>query len=83
MLAARSGLAAVAILASGFLLFTLEPLFAKLILPWFGGSAAVWSTCLVFYQTALLAGYLYARLLTRYLSALPQALVHIALLALP
>jgi SAM-dependent methyltransferase len=82
MLAARSGLAAVAILASGFLLFTLEPLFAKLILPWFGGSAAVWSTCLVFYQTALLAGYLYARLLTRYLSALPQALVHIALLLL-
>jgi SAM-dependent methyltransferase len=82
MLAGRRVLAGVAVFASAFLLFTLEPLFAKLILPWFGGSAAVWSTCLVFYQTALLAGYFYARLLTRYLGALPQALVHIALLLL-
>ena len=80
MLAGRRVPAGVAIFASAFLLFTLEPLFAKLILPWFGGSAAVWSTCLVFYQTALLAGYLYARLLTRYLSARAQALVHISLL---
>jgi SAM-dependent methyltransferase len=82
MLTARRVLAGVAIFASAFLLFTLEPLFAKLILPWFGGSAAVWSTCLVFYQTALLAGYFYARVLTRYLSAVAQALVHIVLLLL-
>ncbi len=54
------------IFVSAFLLFSVEPLVAKRILPWFGGSAAVWSTCLVFYQTALLVGYLYARLLTRY-----------------
>ena len=80
MLTPRRVLAGVAIFASAFLLFTLEPLFAKLILPWFGGSAAVWSTCLVFYQTALLGGYLYARLLTRYLGATAQALVHISLL---
>lgn len=65
---------------SAFLLFSLEPLVAKTILPWFGGSAAVWSTCLVFYQTALLAGYFYASLLTRYLPASAQAFVHVALL---
>jgi SAM-dependent methyltransferase len=79
MLAARRVLAGLAIFASAFLLFTLEPLIAKLILPWFGGSAAVWSTCLVFYQTALLAGYFYARTLTRYASAWRQALIHIVL----
>jgi hypothetical protein len=56
---------AATIFLSAFLLFSLEPLIARRILPWFGGSAAVWSTCLVFYQTALLAGYFYARLLTR------------------
>jgi SAM-dependent methyltransferase len=63
-----------------FLLFLLEPLVAKQILPWFGGSAAVWSTCLVFYQIALLGGYLYAELLTRYLRSGMQAAVHIVLL---
>jgi SAM-dependent methyltransferase len=73
-------LAAGAISAGAFLLFMVEPLFAKRILPWFGGSAAVWSTCLVFYQTALLFGYLYARVLARYANALTQSLVHIALL---
>ena len=62
------------------MLFSLEPLIAKLILPWFGGSAAVWSTCLVFYQVALLAGYLYAELVTRYLRVGAQAVVHIVLL---
>src|SRR5450755_4460663 len=82
MLTARSVLAATAIFASAFLLFIVEPFFAKRILPWFGGSAAVWSTCLVFYQTALLFGYLYARILTRYAGALTQAVVHIALLLL-
>ncbi len=76
------------IFISAFLLFLVEPLVARRILPWFGGSAAVWSTCLVFYQTALLGGYLYARLLTRLLTPYAQALVHIAvvlvsLLSLP
>ncbi len=60
---------------SAFLLFSLEPLVAKSILPWFGGSAAVWSTCLVFYQLALLVGYLYARLLTG-LARRTQAVIH-------
>jgi hypothetical protein len=63
-----------------FLLFLLEPLFAKMILPRFGGSAAVWSTCLVFFQSALLVGYYYADVLTRRLPANRQASTHIALL---
>ncbi|HMJ63360.1 MAG TPA: hypothetical protein VK493_16440, partial [Bryobacteraceae bacterium] len=71
---------AAAISLSAFLLFMVEPLVAKRILPWFGGSAAVWSTCLVFYQTALLVGYLYARLAARYLKPLAQAVLHIAIL---
>ncbi len=53
---------------------------AKRILPWFGGSAAVWSTCLVFYQTALLLGYFYARCLTRYFESRTQSTIHILLL---
>ncbi|MBV9888682.1 MAG: fused MFS/spermidine synthase [Acidobacteria bacterium] len=63
-----------------FLLFLLEPLFAKMILPRFGGSAAVWSTCLVFFQSALLLGYYYADVLSRRLSAATQTSTHIALL---
>ena len=51
---------AVTIFASAFLLFLVQPIIAKQILPWFGGSAAVWTTCLVFFQTALLLGYAYA-----------------------
>src|SRR3984885_6321216 len=64
-----------------FLLFLIQPIFAKLILPWFGGSSAVWTTCLVFFQTALLAGYFYAHLLTRRLSTRKQPWVHSTLLA--
>ena len=67
-------LAGAGIFLSALLLFALEPLVAKRILPWFGGSSAVWSVCLVFYQVALLAGYFYARLLKR-------PVIHIALLA--
>jgi hypothetical protein len=62
-----------------FLLFLLEPLYAKLILPWFGGSSSVWALCLAFYQTALLAGYGYAHL-SRRLSPLHRTLLHIGLL---
>jgi hypothetical protein len=63
-----------------FLLFLIEPLFAKLILPWFGGSAAVWATCLVFFQTALLLGYLYADATTRRLVPMRQSVLHLGLL---
>src|SRR5689334_16747493 len=65
-----------------FLLFLIEPLFAKLILPRFGGAAAVWAACLVFFQCALLLGYLYADLTSRRLTPPRQAQLHIALLLL-
>lgn len=68
------------IFLGAFLLFLIEPLFAKLILPWFGGSAAVWATCLVFFQSALLLGYLYADMTTRRLASARQSILHIALL---
>ena len=56
---------ALTIFASAFLLFLVQPIIAKQILPWFGGSAAVWTTCLVFFQAALLAGYAYADVVVR------------------
>ena len=67
-----------------FLLFLIEPLIAKLILPWFGGGAAVWATCLVFFQSALLLGYWYADLATRRIEAkrLPQLHSYLLLLSL-
>src|SRR5205814_3037563 len=67
------------IFLSAFLLFLVQPIIAKQILPWFGGSAAVWTTCLVFFQSVLLAGYAYADWTTR-LGARRQALLHVALL---
>jgi hypothetical protein len=69
-----------ALLAS-FLLFWVEPLFARLVLPLLGGSPAVWNTCLMYFQALLLGGYLYAHLTSRYLSARRQSVVHMALLA--
>src|SRR5258708_2226303 len=65
-----------------FLLFLLEPLFAKLILPRFGGAAAVWAACLVFFQCALVLGYLYAEVAARRLKPPRQSQLHIALLLL-
>ncbi|HUH92773.1 MAG TPA: fused MFS/spermidine synthase [Casimicrobiaceae bacterium] len=67
---------------SAFLLFLVQPITAKQILPWFGGSAAVWTTCLVFFQTALLLGYAYSDAVVRRLSPRAQVLLHVALLAL-
>src|SRR6188508_1079443 len=64
-----------------FLLFLVQPMAARFILPWFGGGPAVWSTCLLFFQTALLAGYAYAHL-TRRLGLARQARLHLALLFL-
>jgi hypothetical protein len=71
---------ALTIFTSAFLLFLVQPVIAKQILPWFGGSAAVWTTCLVFFQVLLLAGYAYADWTIRKLSARKQAVLHIALL---
>lgn len=70
------------IFCSAFLLFLVQPLISKQILPWFGGSAAVWATCMVFFQVVLLAGYAYADWMARRLVPRRQALVHGALLAL-
>src|ERR1700728_3865713 len=79
----RSMLAyACTIFLSAFLLFAVQPMIGKIILPWFGGSAAVWSTCLLFFQAALLAGYLYAHRSTRSLKPKHQSALHIALMAL-
>ncbi len=72
---------ALVIFISAFLIFLVQPLIAKQILPWFGGSAAVWATCLLFFQTALLAGYAYADAVTRWLSLKRQVMLHTALLA--
>ena len=72
---------ALTILVSAFLLFQVQPLIAKIILPWFGGSAAVWTTCMLFFQMILLLGYLYSHAVIRYLKPRAQMLLHIALLA--
>jgi hypothetical protein len=71
---------ALTIFLSAFLLFEVQPVIAKMILPWFGGSSAVWSTCMLFFQMALLLGYLYAHVLHR-LAPRRQAMVHTVLLA--
>src|ERR1700750_1852507 len=65
---------------SAFLLFLIEPLAAKQILPLLGGSSAVWLTCLVFFQTTLLLGYLYAHWLTSLPDISRQRRIHIAAL---
>jgi SAM-dependent methyltransferase len=70
---------ALTIFLSAFLLFLVQPIIAKQILPWFGGSSAVWTTALVFFQSTLLAGYAYADL-TQRLGARRQAALHIGLL---
>src|SRR6185369_1574735 len=73
---------ALTIFTSAFLLFQVEPLISKVILPWFGGSPAVWTTCLLFFQTLLFLGYTYAHLTTRFCSVSRQAWIHLALVAL-
>jgi hypothetical protein len=68
------------IFLSAFLLFQVQPLIGKMILPWFGGSAAVWTTCMLFFQSVLLLGYFYSHWVTRFLSPSRQSLVHGSLL---
>ena len=72
---------ALTIFISAFLLFLVQPIVAKQILPWFGGSAAVWTTCLVFFQFLLLFGYAYSDWTTRRLAPRRQVAIHIALIA--
>jgi hypothetical protein len=71
---------AATIFISAFLLFLVQPLLAKYILPWFGGSPGVWTTCLLFFQILLTAGYGYAHLLIRQFTRRKQAAITIVLL---
>jgi hypothetical protein len=71
---------ALTIFTSAFLLFLVQPIMAKQILPWFGGSAAVWTTCLVFFQFLLLFGYAYTDFTTRKMTPRNQLFLHAVLL---
>ena len=72
----------VTLLLSAALLFSVEPMFAKMILPRLGGSAAVWSVAIAFFQTVLLLGYLYAHLLTRYMTFVGGVVTHVVVFSL-
>src|SRR3954454_18536373 len=74
---------AITVFLSAFLLFQVQPLVAKIILPWLGGSAAVWTVCMLFFQVLLLLGYFYAHGSIRYQRPSRQRLVHFALLVAP
>ena len=73
---------AATIFLSSFLLFLVQPLIARQILPWFGGTAAVWTTCMLFFQTLLLAGYAYAHVTNAKLRPRSQAVLHSVLLVI-
>jgi hypothetical protein len=72
---------AAAIFIGALLLFAIQPLIARYVLPWFGGGPGIWATCMLFFQMLLLAGYLYAHLSTRFLSTRWQIMLHLLLLA--
>lgn len=67
-------------LLSAFLLFQVQPLICKVILPWFGGSPAVWSTCMLFFQALLFCGYAYAHLSESYLGPRLRGVLHLGLI---
>jgi hypothetical protein len=75
-------LLAAATLLGAWLLFQVQPMVAKRLLPWYGGGTAIWTTSLLFFQTALLGGYLYAHLLVSGFTPRRQAAVHAGLLLL-
>jgi hypothetical protein len=72
---------AVTMFLSAFLLFLVQPMIAKRILPWFGGTPAVWTTCMLFFQVALLGGYAYAHWISTRLTPRRQVIAHLALIA--
>src|SRR2546423_11597064 len=71
---------AVTIFAGAFLLFQVQPLVGKYILPWFGGGPGVWTTCMLFFQMLLLGGYAYAHFMLRWFKLRSQAILHLVLL---
>ena len=68
------------IFLSAFLLFQVQPMIGKMILPWFGGSASVWTTCMLFFQMVLLLGYFYSHWVIRFLTPYRQSILHGSLL---
>jgi hypothetical protein len=72
---------AITIFTGAFLLFQVEPLLARYILPWFGGTSAVWITCMLFFQLLLVVGYAYSHLIATRLRPRMQAIVHIAIIS--
>ncbi len=74
---------AAAMFVNALLLFFVQPMFAKLLLPRFGGSPAVWTTCMLFFQSALLAGYAYSHSVVKLRRSWQQAAVHLVVMALP
>ncbi len=70
-----------AIFSAAFLVFQVQPILGKIIMPWFGGAAGVWIVCLMFFQVVLLLGYFYAHLLTRIFRPRVQGWIHAGLLA--
>jgi hypothetical protein len=76
------GLFIACIFASSFLLFLVQPIIAKQVMPWFGGTSGVWTTCLMFFQLVLLAGYAYSDAATRRLAPAQHARLHVVLLLL-
>lgn len=71
---------ALTIFISAFLLFQVQPMIAKFILPWFGGMSLVWTTCMLFFQIALLLGYCYSHFVTKRMSVRNQWVWHAVLL---
>src|SRR6185436_17237206 len=74
---------AITLFVSAFLLFLVQPIIGKTILPSLGGAPQVWNTCMVFFQAALLAGYAYTHTTSTRLTLRQQLMVHAALLFLP
>lgn len=73
---------AITLILSAFLLFSVQPMLARMVLPLLGGAPSVWNTAMMFFQGVLLAGYAYAHITTRFLSPRTQAMAHLGLLAL-
>src|SRR4030095_13396859 len=71
---------AIALFVSALLLFSVQPLIAKMLLPYLGGSPAVWNTCMVFFQVMLLGGYVYSHLLPRAIGLGRHAILHVSLM---
>src|SRR4030095_15976171 len=71
---------AVALFVSALLLFSVQPLIAKMLLPYLGGTPAVWNTCMVFFQVMLLCGYVYSHILPRAIGIARHAILHLGLM---